>query len=263
MSNRINDRNNSDAAAVDRMIQDRNKAVTQKGTKSEFQSKLVSQKMATDKEKEFESVYHQETKKTGESDREKTSSKTAAGKTQKKPDVKEPQTKSTPLTKTTKKTEKKEADPKANKTEKKREDVVLENAVKEKGKKDTEDDNFGGQAADDFFQQSVNLAAQANPQVSQAQNVAAPPKIPQEIINQMVDRVFVGLNAKGLQQFVIELKGSIFGGSQISVSAQGKKISLKFSGLSDSAKGMLQNSKAELAQRFSDKNLSLNEFTII
>lgn len=263
MSNRIDDRNNSDAASVDRMIQDRNKEVTQKGKKTEFQNKLVSQKMATDKAKEFESVYHQETRKTGESDREQTSSKNAAGKTQKKTDIKEPQTKSTPQTKTTKKTEKKEDDAQTNKTEKKRADVVLENAVKEKGKKDTEDNNFSGQASDDFFQQSVNLAAQANPQVTQAQNLAAPPKIPSEIINQMVDRVFVGLNAKGLQQFVIELKGSIFGGSQISVSSQGKKINLKFSGLSDSAKGMLANSKAELAERFSDKNLSLNEFTII
>jgi len=265
MNTRIDDRSNSDAAIAERLLEERKKDVDKKIKRADFEKKIQTQKSSLKESKTFQSSQTQASKKAIQAAKEEPSAKTPIK------DKKEPTTKAwiksppqeNPLQKMpTKKQIAKKEDVKAHKSEKKQEEAKLDVAVKQKHQKDLED-HLEEENSDDFFRQAVSLAAGNAPQASEVQETTPARQIPDEVIDALVSQVFVGVDKKGLSQFVIELKDSALGGGQISVSVQGKKINLKFSGLNSSAKNLLRNSKSALAQRLQSKKLSLNEFEIV
>ena len=139
--------------------------------------------------------------------------------------------------------------------EKKKENVTLDLAVQRKNQQQDQDSGaFGGSSGGDFFQQAISMGmatqkAEAVP--------GGPVKIPDEILNQIVDQVHAGVDAQGVSLFVIDLKPGVLGGGRIQISAQGKKIKLKFSGLDAVSRRQVKSDKGELRDRLEAKGLEL------
>ncbi len=257
---RIDDHSNTDNTISDRILEDSRKDQIKKSDRAEFEKKMVQQKEAAAGGPTMSNAAKSEfAKKAIQQFQEQPSGK--ASLKEERPTGKPP-TKNTPLDKTKRKEADKKEDSKSAKAEKKHEDVVLNIAVKQKQDKQDED-GFSEKGSDEFFQAAANIATQPQVKISETQKANPPAKIPDEILHQLVDRIFVGINAKGLNQFVIELKDGVLGGGLINVSAQGGKINLKFSGLDDESKKLVQNSKQELSDRLHGKNLSLDSFEVV
>lgn len=261
---RIDDRSNTDNTISDRIIEDSRKDQTKKTNRAEFEKKMALQKEVEGRTPLPDAAKSEFARKAIQQFQEQPSGK--ASLKEERPTSKAPAKNSTlgkaKSKEATKKDDLKKEDTKSAKAEKKHEDVALSIAVRQKQDKQ-DDDGFSEKGSDEFFQAAANIAAQPLVKTNEAQKAAPPARIPDEILHQLVDRIFVGIDAKGLNQFVIELKDGVLGGGQISVSAQGGKINLKFSGLDEDSKKLVSNSKQELRARLLSKNLSLDSFEVI
>lgn len=144
--------------------------------------------------------------------------------------------------------------------EKKHEKVALEIAVQRKSQQDQESAEFGGSGQGDFFQQAVNMGMavqQAAPTES-----AHPVQVPEQALNEIIDKISVGVNQSGASEFVIDLKSNTLNGAQIQVSAQGKAVRLKFNGLDTNARQSVKMASAELRNRLLQKGLKLEQFEV-
>lgn len=143
--------------------------------------------------------------------------------------------------------------------EKKNEKTALDIAVQRKNQQDEDSGEFGGSSGGNFFQQAVSLGMAV-----QKSEVAAPApvQIPEEVLNQIVDQIYTGVNAEGASVFVIDLKTGVLNGGRIQISAQGKSIKLKFSGLDTRSKQQIRSSQGELGQRLGSKGLKIVDFEV-
>ena len=104
-------------------------------------------------------------------------------------------------------------------------------------------------------------AAQAAAPAQQAQAAAAP-RIPAEVINQIVERVLVGVNKQGLSEFHIELKGNLLAGSSIHITAKDGRISARFDTPDANVRRLVKASEGELARAFERKGLKLERLEV-
>lgn len=82
-------------------------------------------------------------------------------------------------------------------------------------------------------------------------------QIPEAILQALADRVFVGVNERGMAEFRVELKEGILQGASMRVSAEGGRIHLAFEGLEGNAKRLVQACEGDLARRLEAKGLRL------
>lgn len=255
MTSRIDDRRQD--PTIDRALEEKQRDSVKKETQKGFEKTMLSQKAGQAKMDEIIAQQQQGSGKQAKAAHAK------AGATAKPAPA--PATSHSKTKKTDEKKETQKEDAKLAKADKKREDTAIENAVKEKQDKDTKDQGFGS-SSDEFFQNAAQIALQAGhfspapmPQV-EATSKRTP--IPDAVMNQLVSQVYVGVDKKGLTQFVIELKDGALGGGTMSVTSNKGKVSLKFSGLNDDAKWSLNHAKDDLKQRLGAKNLKLEEFEL-
>lgn len=152
----------------------------------------------------------------------------------------------------------KEGDKKS-KEESVKQDLAYEKAITGKDSNQQNSDT-GENQSDDFFQQAVALVAPG----AKTEQTGASKKalIPQEILDQIVSQVDVGVNAKGLTQMTVELKGSILNGASMNISAKNGKVFISFSGLDKESKALLKSSRKALADKLSAKHLTLAELDL-
>jgi hypothetical protein len=143
--------------------------------------------------------------------------------------------------------------------QKKNEKLVLDTAVQRKKQQD-QDSSESGAGGGDFFQQAVTQGLQM--QQASATLEAHPVQLPEHNLNEIVDKVFVGIDRNGTSNFIIELKSGVLNGGQIQVSSQGKNVRLKFAGLDSASKRSVQSSKDELTRRLAMKGLDLEKLEI-
>jgi hypothetical protein len=87
-------------------------------------------------------------------------------------------------------------------------------------------------------------------------------QIPPELLEKLVSTVFLAVNQKGMREFQIELKDGVLAGAFLRITADGGKISLKFSGLDAQNKNLVESSKGELMRRLSGKGLQLAKLEV-
>jgi hypothetical protein len=120
----------------------------------------------------------------------------------------------------------------------------------------------GGGAMDMGGQQQPGFIAQ--PQSAQA---AAPgagaPRLPPEVIQKLVERVFAGVTPEGLCQFTIELRGDVLGGARLDVTGKDGKISCTFHTSDANVGRLVKASEGALARAFAHKGLSLERLDVV
>ncbi len=92
---------------------------------------------------------------------------------------------------------------------------------------------------------------------------AAGARLPQHVLDELVKRVLVGVNAQGISEFQIEFRENVLAGSRLFVSAEGGKISARFETPDASVKRLLKASEGELARAFGRKGLHLERFDVL
>ena len=143
--------------------------------------------------------------------------------------------------------------------EKKNEKVALELAIQRKKQQDQDSGEFGGSSNSDFFQQAVSMGMA----MQKAEAVpGGPVKVPEEVLNQIVDQVYAGVDTQGVSQFVIDLKPGVLGDGRIQISAQGKAVKLKFSGMDAVSRSQVKSVRGQLRQRLGAKGLELANFEV-
>jgi hypothetical protein len=96
---------------------------------------------------------------------------------------------------------------------------------------------------------------------AQVQGSAAP-QLPQAVIQQIVERVMVGVNQEGLSQFRIEFKDNVLSGSVLTLTAKDGKVSAHFETRDVNVKRLLKASEGPLARAFGHKGLTLEKFEV-
>ena len=109
---------------------------------------------------------------------------------------------------------------------------------------------------------TISDAALAPAQVTEAQASRAPAGLPPALIQQIVQRVMVGVSAKGLQQLHIEFKHDVLGGLRLSVETKDGKVSAKFVTTDPNVRRLLKASEGELARAFGKKGMQLEDLTV-
>lgn len=143
--------------------------------------------------------------------------------------------------------------------DKKNEKVSLDIAVQKKQQQEQDSGEFGGSSGGDFFQQAVSMGMAT--QKAEAV-LGGPVKVPDEVLNQIVDQVYSGVNAEGVSQFVIDFKPGVLGGGRMTISANKKSVVLKFSGLDAKSKRSLKSAQGDLRNRLAGKGLDLENLEI-
>jgi hypothetical protein len=95
-----------------------------------------------------------------------------------------------------------------------------------------------------------------------AQAAASAPQIPPHVIKEIVERVFVGVNTEGLNEFTIDLKGMMLEGTTLQISADGAKIFAKVTTNDKNVGRLFKASEGELARVFGRKGLRLESMSI-
>ena len=93
-------------------------------------------------------------------------------------------------------------------------------------------------------------------------NAANQPKIPENILQEIVNRVFVGASTEGLTQFHVEFKEEILGGLRLEISAKDGKISAKFITSDKNIGRLLKASEGQLSRAFGYKGMSLERLDV-
>ena len=88
------------------------------------------------------------------------------------------------------------------------------------------------------------------------------PQIPQNILQEIVNRVFVGASTEGLTQFHVEFKEDILGGLRLEISAKDGKISAKFITSDKNIGRLLKASEGQLSRAFGHKGMSLERLDV-
>jgi hypothetical protein len=247
MSDRVNA--NQTSQNIDRAIRIREREVQKKQISQEFQTKLAT------------------TQQQGANAREQVLSKQVLEQMAKEEEAAASmpeQAAETPVPKKTlsqeksQKTDQKKANHEASKDkqiDKKNEKVALDLAVQKKKQQEDDSGEFGGSPGGDFFQQAVSMGMAA---AQKAEAVPGGPiQIPNEVLNQIVDQVYAGVDTEGISQFVIDFKPGVLGGGRMTISAQGKAVKLKFSGLDAKSKQALRSVQGDLRNRLAGKGLDL------
>ncbi|MBH2006518.1 MAG: hypothetical protein I8H75_04150 [Myxococcaceae bacterium] len=139
--------------------------------------------------------------------------------------------------------------------QKKNQDLALDRAIQKKDQQQEDNAELGGSASG-FFQQAVSMGIAAK----QAELVSqTPAHIPDEVIAELAERVYAGVDVSGSSIFVIELKSSVLGGGKIRVSAQGKAIRLQWDGVNADARGRIRASEESLKNGLLKRGLELVE----
>jgi hypothetical protein len=117
-----------------------------------------------------------------------------------------------------------------------------------------------------FAGSDPTMAAQAKemqgPAASQQAQGTAGTKIPQAVIDQLVQRVLVGLNKEGLGEMHIQFKEGVLGGGSLQISSKDGKINAKFTVPDQNTRRLLRASQGELERAFGSKGLTLANFAV-
>jgi hypothetical protein len=104
----------------------------------------------------------------------------------------------------------------------------------------------------------------AQPQAAQqAAPGAGAPRLPPEVLQRLVERVFAGVTPEGLSQFTIELKGDVLGGARLDVTGKDGKISCTFHTSDQNVGRLLKASEGALSRDFAQKGLSLERLDVV
>ena len=110
--------------------------------------------------------------------------------------------------------------------------------------------------------QGVQTAAALKDGAAAPVNAANQPKIPENILQEIVNRVFVGASTEGLTQFHVEFKEEILGGLRLEISAKDGKISAKFITSDKNIGRLLKASEGQLSRAFGHKGMSLERLDV-
>lgn len=273
MPQRVEDRRPD--PVIERMMQERQNDVAGRKRQVDFSKKIESQKASVEQSKSQSASNAEISKSAIRQSKDQTAralgenqsaTKSKAAESSSESVAKGSNTKATTADKSQKKEvdtkrEARKEEAKTAKTEKKRDEVSLEIAVHQKAEKDMNDE-MGSESSDEFFQHAVNMATQSMTPPVETQGPSAPARIPDAVINQLINQVYLSIDKKGLQNLVIEFKDGVLGGGQVAVSSKDGKVSLRFSGLDAQSKSLLRNSRDEIEHRLQGKKLTLREFVI-
>ena len=106
------------------------------------------------------------------------------------------------------------------------------------------------------------MLAAVPPTPAQIAMGAQGPRIPPEVIQQLVNRVFAGVNAEGLSQFTVEFKSDVLNGARLDVVAKDGKISCTFHTSDKNVRNLLKASEGQLARAFAQKGLTLDRLAV-
>lgn len=254
MSNRIDDK--SEQVSFERGMDDRRKDALNKDKQRQFESKIVKQR-ATNQTLEKSTQQKLAGHAKSVLDDSETDGKLPFSKAPKETKTVKPAPTKEPPKKTDKEetaqTQKKEV-----RLEEKRSDLATQVAVKRK-KEQQHDQGFD--ESDAFFQQAAAIGmGSVLPQAQEPQSASGTGLSP-EVIGQMVDQIYLGINAGGLKQMTIELKSGELKGGQISVATTNGKVFLSFRGLDSRSEMLVKNSRQSLREGLSRHNLNLAELT--
>lgn len=101
----------------------------------------------------------------------------------------------------------------------------------------------------------------AAPTVAEAQASAAP-RLPPDVIQKLVERVYVGVNKEGFGEFHIEFKESVLAGSRLAISARDGKVFARFHSDDVNVCRLLKASEGELSRAFGRKGLRLERLEV-
>lgn len=121
-----------------------------------------------------------------------------------------------------------------------------------------------GSQSDGFGPAGQGVAQAQGAQTSGAAQVqgSAAAQLPQAVIQQIVERVMVGVNQEGLSQFRIEFKDNVLSGSVLTLTAKDGKISAHFETRDVNVKRLLKASEGPLARAFNHKGLTLERLEV-
>jgi hypothetical protein len=108
-------------------------------------------------------------------------------------------------------------------------------------------------------------AKKASTAAAAAEGAKAPrevKQIPPELLEKLVSAVYLGVNAKGLKEFQIELKDGPLKGAFLKITAEDGKVGLRFEGLGADEKRLLEASRGDLMRRLEKKGLALGRFEV-
>lgn len=92
---------------------------------------------------------------------------------------------------------------------------------------------------------------------------AGAPRLPPEVLQKLVERVFAGVTPEGLSQFTIELRGDVLGGARLDVTGKDGKISCTFHTSDTNVGRLLKASEGPLARALAQKGLSLERLDVV
>jgi len=87
-------------------------------------------------------------------------------------------------------------------------------------------------------------------------------QIPEELLEQLVEEVRVGVNEAGHAEFQIDLKDGVLQGMTMKISADGGKVSCTFIGGDAGAKNFIESSEGALARALEGKGLQLSRLEV-
>lgn len=100
-------------------------------------------------------------------------------------------------------------------------------------------------------------------QTAQKTEGAAGARLPPDVLQSIVDKVFVGMNKAGLSEFHIQFKDDVLAGSSLKVSAKDGKVSATFTTTNANVKRLIESSEGELARAFGNKGMSLERLEVV
>ncbi len=134
------------------------------------------------------------------------------------------------------------------------------------GKRGDGNSSGGGQEKRDGQQQGDGQGVQSAAALKDAPaaqiSAANQPQIPENILQEIVNRVFVGASTEGLTQFHIEFKEAVLGGLRLEISAKDGKISAKFITSDKNIGRLLKASEGQLSRAFGHKGMSLERLDV-
>lgn len=123
----------------------------------------------------------------------------------------------------------------------------------------------GGQDGGEEARQQMALKAKQTPQMAAAQKsskAAAPTPIPPEILDKLVNGIMIGFNAKGLEEFQLELKEGVLAGATVKISTENGGVNLAFVGTEGNGRRLLQACEGEIGKRLQKAGMRLNTFSV-
>ena len=124
------------------------------------------------------------------------------------------------------------------------------------------DSSNSGSDGGNQAQHIMGLGEAAPAAPAQQTQGAQGPRVPPEVIQKLVDRVFAGVTPEGLSQFTIEFKSDVLSGARLDVVAKDGKISCTFHTDDKNVGNLLKSSEGALARAFAHKGLTLEKLAV-